>query len=66
MESFYRVVNGDYIIKEAYKIFPKYLYYFLIENLRTINTKFLRYKIIDKDVKKFLKGKPTLTREDIL
>jgi uncharacterized protein YuzB (UPF0349 family) len=32
-ESFYRLVNGDYIIEEAYKVFPNYFYHFLKENL---------------------------------
>jgi len=30
---FRRLVNGNYIIKEAYKVFPSYFYYFLKENL---------------------------------
>ena len=32
-ESFYYLVNGNYIIKEAYKVFPNYLHCFLKENL---------------------------------
>ena len=32
-ESFYRLVDGDYTIKEACKVFPNYFYCFLKENL---------------------------------
>ena len=32
-ESFYYLVNSNYIIKEACKVFPNYLYCFLKENL---------------------------------
>jgi hypothetical protein len=32
-ESFCCLVNGNYIIKEACKVFPNYFYYFLKENL---------------------------------
>jgi len=32
-ESFYRLVNSNYIIKEACKVFPNYFYCFLKENL---------------------------------
>ena len=32
-EFFRRLVNGNYIIEEAYKVFHKYLYRFLKENL---------------------------------
>ena len=32
-ESFYYLVNSNYIIKKAYKVFPNYLYYFLKKNL---------------------------------
>jgi len=53
-------------MKEACKVFPNYFYRFLKENLQTINTKFLRRKVIDTDVKKFIKGKPALTRDDIV
>jgi len=65
-ESFRRLVNSNYIIEEAYKVFPSYFYRFLKENLQTINTKFLRRKVIDIDVKKFIKGKPALTRDNII
>ena len=65
-ESFYYLVNSNYIIKKACKVFPNYFYYFLKENLQTINTKFLYCKVIDIDIKKFIKGKPTLTRDNII
>jgi len=65
-ESFYRLIDGNYTIEEAYKVFPNYFYRFLKENLRTINTKFLRRKVMDIDVKKFIKGKPALTRDNII
>jgi hypothetical protein len=32
-ESFHRLVNSNYIIKEACKVFPNYFHYFLKENL---------------------------------
>jgi hypothetical protein len=57
-ESFRRLVNGNYIIKEAYKVFPRYLCYFFKENLWTTDTKFLYYKVIDIDVKKVIKVSP--------
>jgi len=65
-ESFCRLVNSNYIIEEACKVFPSYFYCFLKENLQTINTEFLRRKVIDIDVKKFIKGKPALTRDNII
>jgi len=58
-------VEGDYIIEEARKVLPPYFYNFLKTNLKT-KPKFLRRKIVNTNVKKFLKGKPGLTREDIL
>ena len=65
-ESFYCLVNGDYIIEEAYKVFSNYLYCFFKENFWTINTKFLCHKVIDIDIKKFIKDKPVLTRDNII
>jgi hypothetical protein len=32
-ESFRHLVNGNYIIEKAYKVFPNYFHYFLKENL---------------------------------
>jgi len=53
-------------MEEAYKVFPNYFYRFLKKNLRTINTKFLRRKVMDTDIEKFIKGKPALTRNNII
>jgi hypothetical protein len=53
-------------MEEACKVFPNYFYYFLKENLWTINTEFLCYKVMDIDIKKFIKGKPALTRDNIV
>jgi len=58
-------VEGDYIIEEARKALPPYFYNFLKTNLKT-KPKFLRQKIVNTDVKKFLKGKLGLTYKDIL
>jgi hypothetical protein len=58
-------VEGNYIIEEAYKALPPYFYNFLKINLKT-KPELLRRKIIDTNIKKFLKGKLGLTREDIL
>jgi len=58
-------VEGDYTIKEAYKVLPPYFYNFLKINLKT-KPKLLCWKIVDTNVKKFLKGKPGLTYKDIL
>ena len=58
-------MEGNYIIKEAYKALPPYFYNFLKINLKT-KFKFLRQKIVDTDIKKFLKGKPGLTYKNIL
>ena len=44
---------------------PLYFYNFLKINLKT-KSKFLRRKIVNTDVKKFLKGKLRLTYKDIL
>ncbi len=46
-------------------MFPTYFHNFLRRNLTT-SPELLRRKIVDADVDKFLKGKPNLTRDDIL
>ena len=58
-------MEGNYTIKEVYKALPPYFHNFLKINLKT-KSKFLRQKIVNTDIKKFLKGKPGLTYEDIL
>jgi hypothetical protein len=58
-------MEGNYIIKEAYKALPPYFYNFLKTNLKT-KSKFLYWKIVNTDIKKFLKGKLGLTYKDIL
>jgi len=58
-------VEGNYIIEEARKALPPYFYDFLKINLKT-KPELLHWKIIDTNVKKFLKGKLGLTCEDIL
>ena len=58
-------MEGNYIIKKACKVLPSYFYNFLKTNLK-IKSEFLRQKKINTDIKKFLKGKPGLTCEDIL
>ena len=58
-------MEGDYIIEKARKALPPYFYNFLKTNLKT-KPKFLRQKIVNTDVEKFLKGKPGLTYKDIL
>jgi hypothetical protein len=63
--SFYWLVEGNYIIEEACKALPLYFYNFFKINLKT-KSKFLCQKIVDTDIKKFLKGKLGLTCEDIL
>ena len=52
-------------MEEAYKVLPPYFYNFFKINLG-IKSEFLRWKIVDTDIKKFLKGKLGLTRKDIL
>ena len=32
-KSFHYLINSDYIMEKAYKVFPNYFYYFLKENL---------------------------------
>ena len=58
-------MEGNYIMEEACKALPPYFYNFLKINLGT-KSKFLYWKIVDTNIKKFLKGKPGLTYEDIL
>ena len=58
-------MEGNYIMEEACKVLPPYLYNFLKTNLGT-KSKFLHQKIVDINIKKFLKGKPGLTYKDIL
>jgi hypothetical protein len=58
-------VEGNYIIEEACKVLPFYFYNFLKTNLKT-KSKFLHRKIVNTNIKKFLKGKPGLTYKDIL
>ena len=64
-KSFRQLVEGNYTIEEARKALPPYFYNFLKINLGT-KSKFLRWKIVDTNIKKFLKGKPGLTRKNIL
>ena len=52
-------------MEKAYKVLPFYFYDFLKTNLKT-KSKFLHRKIVDTDIKKFLKGKLGLTCKDIL
>ena len=58
-------MEGNYIIKEACKALPPYFYDFLKINLKT-KPELLRWKIINTNIKKFLKGKLGLTYKDIL
>ena len=58
-------MEGNYIIKEAYKVLPPYFYNFFKTNLKT-KFKFLHQKIVNTNIKKFLKGKLGLTYKDIL
>jgi len=52
-------------MKEAHKALPPYFYNFFKINLKT-KSKFLHQKIVNTNIKKFLKGKPGLTYKDIL
>ena len=63
--SFCWLVKGNYIMEEARKVLPLYFYDFFKINLG-IKSEFLHQKIVDTDIKKFLKGELGLTREDIL
>ena len=58
-------MEGNYIIEEACKVLPPYFYDFFKINLKT-KFKFLHQKIVNTDIKKFLKGKPGLTCKNIL
>ena len=59
------LVEGNYIIEEAYKALPSYFYNFLKMNLKT-KYKSLCQKIVNINIKKFLKGKLGLTYKNIL
>ena len=52
-------------MEEARKVLPLYFYNFLKINLKT-KSKFLHWKIVNTNIKKFLKGKPGLTYKNIL
>ena len=58
-------MEGNYTIEKARKALPPYFYNFFKINLKT-KSEFLRRKIVNTNVEKFLKGKPGLTCEDIL
>jgi hypothetical protein len=52
-------------MEKAYKVLPFYFYNFFKTNLET-KSKFLHWKIVNTNIKKFLKGKLGLTCKDIL
>ena len=52
-------------MEEDYKALPLYFYNFLKINLKT-KSEFLRQKIVNTNIEKFLKGKPGLIYKDIL
>jgi hypothetical protein len=58
-------VEGNYTIKEVHKVLSPYFYNFFKTNLKT-KSKFLCQKIVNTDIKKFLKGTLKLIYEDIL
>ena len=58
-------MEGNYIIEETYKALPFYFHNFFKTNLG-IKSEFLRQKIIDTNIEKFLKGKLELIYENIL
>jgi hypothetical protein len=58
-------VEGNYIIEKAYKVLPFYFYNFFKINLKT-KSKFIHQKIVNINIKKFLKGKLGLICKDIL
>ena len=64
-KSFYQLIKSNYIMEEAYKVLLFYFYDFLKTNLKT-KSKSLYQKIVNINIKKFLKGKPGLTYKDIL
>ena len=59
------VLEGNYTIEKACKVLPLYFYNFLKTNLKT-KSEFLHQKIVNTNIKKFLKGKLGLTYKDIL
>ena len=61
-ESFYYLIDSNYIIKKAYKILSEYFYIFLKENLQTADIEFLYCKIINTDIEKFINSKLILIR----
>ena len=52
-------------MEETHKILPPYFYNFFKINLKT-KSKFLRQKIVNTNIEKFLKGKLKLIYKDIL
>ena len=58
-------MEGNYIIKETRKALPLYFYDFLKINLKT-KSKSLCWKIVNINIKKFLKGKLGLIYKNIL
>ena len=58
-------MEGNYIIKKTCKVLLFYFYNFFKTNLK-IKSKFICRKIVNINIKKFLKGKLELTRKDIL
>jgi hypothetical protein len=62
-ESFRRLVEGDYTIQEAERVFPSYFHDFLRANL---NDDQLRRKIDDADIEKFMKPKLMLTAPEVI
>ena len=58
-------MEGNYIIEKAHKALLFYFYNFLKTNLKT-KSKFLRQKIVNTDIKKFLKSKLGLIYKNIL
>ena len=58
-------MEGNYTIEEARKALPPYFHNFFKINLKT-KPKLLCRKIINTNIKKFLKGKLGLTYKDIL
>jgi len=60
-ESFRRLVEGNYTMTEARKVFSPPLHDFLAANIAANTGPKLRRKIAEADVEKFLKGKTPLT-----
>lgn len=63
-ESFRRILEGDYTMAQAKKAFTTGFHNFLTANLN--HSHHLRRKILDSDIDKFMKGKPSLSRDDSL